>query len=981
MLKRISSHLLSVEYLHKKLGLKAILFLGCFILTSVLGAAYIFLPQVFQIINLNSIDVILQSSVRQEPETEVMIVEIDEASLKSYGQWPWPRSLLADLLQKIADAEPAAVGVNIVFAERDRTSPVIWQQTLKNKYGYTIDTTNIPAELVDNDIYLSNILGKGPFVLGYEFLFDGRNSHAHQCDLKPVSLLVKGQSSPRLTDINLHQARGVICNYDVLAESVVRSGFFNGAVDKDGVLRRLPLLIGYQEEVYPSFALAVLMEYFKHDVLVYDGSMAQVPGFSLLQHKFLVDMHGKYILDAFKRSDSGILSAVNVLEGKAVTEVLKDKIVIVGLTASGLSQTFPTPFSATTSFLDLHRCSIESLLAKRMTIRPEYFRHVEFGVSLVCMLGLVLCVSSLSTFWSSIICAFSIALLWTLCISIQSSFGYLFSPLLPTFSLLANICLGLLLRFQFLQTEARLQASAALNQLKTSEHSLQSILRTIPDIVFRLDPKGRIIYISQAVCAYVDSPELLLGQSVFKMVAPEDLNRAQFRMNERRTGDRATRDLEICLQFSNDSSGQAGEKRFFSVSSQGIYEDNKVSSEAFLGTQGIVKDITKRKQLEHELIQAQKMEVVGSLAAGIAHDLNNILSGLVSYPDLLLREIGEESPLYEKIAMIQKSGRKAAAIVHDLLTLARRNINKSEVCSLNEIVREYVDSVEFQQICEHHKGVAIQLDLADDVLNVKGSAVHLSKVVMNILQNGLEAIEQEGRIIVTSMNVYLDAPFYGYETIDEGEYVCLSISDDGMGISKDDITRVFEPFFTKKTMGRSGTGLGMSVIWATVKDHKGFIDIQSEVGGGTTFTIYLRPTRDKIYSQDIIGLPEEYGGNETILIVDDIAEQRNLAKGMLEFVGYSVITVSSGEKAVAFIKENPVDLVVLDMIMPGGWDGLETYQHIIKYSQDQKSIITSGYSASERVSEVQKLGGGEYIQKPFSMHTLLKVVREELDRR
>jgi two-component system, cell cycle sensor histidine kinase and response regulator CckA len=980
-LKKISSHLLPVGYLHQKLGLRAILFLGCFILTSALGAVYVFFPQAFQVINLSATDFVLKSSVRREAETEVMIVEIDEASLKSYGQWPWPRYLLADLLQKIAEAGPAAVGVNIVFAERDRTSPVIWQQTLKDKYGYTIDTTNIPAELVDNDIYLSNVLGQGPFVLGYEFLFDEGNSGPHQCALKPVSLQVKGQSSQPLTGIVPHQARGVICNYEVLAGSVARAGFLNGAVDKDGVLRRLPLIIGYQEEVYPSFALAVLMEYFKHDVLVYNNNTTQVPDFSLLQQKFLVDIHGNYILDAPKRKESGILSAVDILQGKAATDILKDKIVFVGLAASGLSQTFPTLFSSTASFLELHRCSIESLLATRMTIRPNYFRNVELGAGFIFMLVMVLCASSLTTFWSTVICGMSIALLWTLCISIQSLFGYLFSPLLPTLSLLANICLGLLLRFQYLQNEARLQAGAALNQLKTSEHSLQSILRTIPDIVFRLDPKGRIIYISQAVSAYVDSPERLLGQSVFKMVAPEDLNRAQFRMNERRTGGRATRDLEICLQFSNGSSGQAGEKRFFSVSSQGIYEDNRVTADAFLGTQGIVKDITEKKQLEHELIQAQKMEVVGSLAAGIAHDLNNILSGLVSYPDLLLREIGQESPLYDKIAMIQKSGRKAAAIVHDLLTLARRNINKSEVCSLNEIVREYTDSVEFRQICENHPDVTVQLDLADDVLNFRGSAVHLSKVVMNILQNGLEAMEKEGRILVKTRNVYLDAPLLGYESIDEGEYVCLSITDEGMGIAKEDLDRVFEPFFTKKSMGRSGTGLGMSVIWATVKDHKGFIDIQSEAGVGTTCTVYLRPTRERSRSQDVISLPEEYEGNETILVVDDIPEQLNLAKGMLEFVGYNVVTVSSGEKAVAYIKENPVDLVVLDMIMPGGWDGLETYQQIIRHSPDQKSIITSGYSASERVSEVQTLGGGEYVQKPFSMHTLLKAVREELDRK
>lgn len=520
----------------------------------------------------------------------------------------------------------------------------------------------------------------------------------------------------------------------------------------------------------------------------------------------------------------------------------------------------------------------------------------------------------------------------------------------------------------------------ALTQLKSSEHSLDSILKTIPDIVFRLDSKGRIIYMSPAIASYVDNPALLQGQSIFQLVSPEDLNRAQFRMNERRTGVRATRDLEISLQFKDFAAETKDGKRYFSVSTQGIYENNNISSDNFLGTQGIVKDITEKKKLEQELLQAQKMEVVGTLAAGIAHDLNNILSGLVSYPDLLLRDIDQDNPLHEKISVIQKSGKKAATIVQDLLTLARRNTGIALVCDLNAIVREYVESLEFQQLKQDYADVQLELTLDENLLNIKGSVVHLSKVVMNVLQNALEAMGSKGSIHLETKNIYLDSPLQGYETIKEGEYVCLSVSDDGAGISREDLARVFEPFYTKKSLGRSGTGLGMSIIWATIKDHGGFIDISSSEGVGTTVTIYVPSTREAMELLDSTEIVKEYSGSEKIMVIDDIAEQRKLAKQMLESVGYRVVTMSSGEKAVAFVKDNPVDLVVLDMIMPGGWDGLETYRHIVQHAPGQKAVITSGYSASERVAEVQSLGGGKYVQKPFSMQTLLNAIRDELDR-
>ena len=464
-------------------------------------------------------------------------------------------------------------------------------------------------------------------------------------------------------------------------------------------------------------------------------------------------------------------------------------------------------------------------------------------------------------------------------------------------------------------------------------------------------------------------------------MAPEDLKRARYRLNERRTGDRATYDLEIRLLLGKTTSDQQDIIRHFSLSAEGIYRPNRLGPKRFIGTQGIFRDITKRKQLESQLLEAQKMEVIGNLAAGIAHDLNNILSGLVSYPDLLLLEIPQHDPLYQKIQVIQRSGKKAAVIVQDLLTLARRGMAIDEIYNINTIISEYLESIEFQTIQERHPNTHVITDLPDNIFLVKGSSIHLSKVIMNILSNGLEAMPGGGDIIISTTNVYIDTDFEGYETIPEGEYVCISVSDNGVGIPVDDLKRIFEPFYTKKSLNLSGTGLGMTIVWATIKDHNGYIDIQSEEGRGTTFQFYLPTTREDVRARQGRIVLDDYLGSETILIVDDIPEQLDIAQNMLSKLGYTVHTAGSGEKALEYIKQHPVDLVILDMIMPGGLDGLETYQEMIQLFPNQKAIISSGFIESERVKKLLHLGAGDYVQKPYTLEKLGMAVRGELDRK
>jgi len=207
----------------------------------------------------------------------------------------------------------------------------------------------------------------------------------------------------------------------------------------------------------------------------------------------------------------------------------------------------------------------------------------------------------------------------------------------------------------------------------------------------------------------------------------------------------------------------------------------------------------------------------------------------------------------------------------------------------------------------------------------------------------------------------------------------LSVSDTGEGIPAVDLKRIFEPFYTKKVMGRSGTGLGLAVVWGTVKDHQGYINVQSQEGKGSTFTLYFPVIREDITEEVAVSISEYLGKGETILIVDDVLGQRDLATTMLKKLNYSVTSLESGEEAVAYLKEHKVDLVVLDMIMDPGMDGLDTYKGILEFHPRQKAIIVSGFSETERVTAAQALGAGAYVRKPYITEKLGLAVKKELD--
>ncbi len=387
-----------------------------------------------------------------------------------------------------------------------------------------------------------------------------------------------------------------------------------------------------------------------------------------------------------------------------------------------------------------------------------------------------------------------------------------------------------------------------------------------------------------------------------------------------------------------------------------------------------------RMELEEKLFRSKKMESLGLLAGGVAHDLNNVLSGIVSYPDLILIDLPEDSKLRNPIETIQESGQRATAIVQDLLTVARGVAIPKEVLNLNDLIGDYLHSPEFKKLEQFKPTIKLKTNLDRDLFNISGSLIHIRKTVMNLVSNAAEAIEGSGNVTISTVNRYVDRPLRGYDDVNIGEYVVLAVSDDGSGIPSDDLERIFEPFYTKKIMGRSGTGLGLAVVWNVVQDHKGYVDVVTGENG-TTFELYFPITRDEM-SDKTLSIPiKDYKGNgETILVVDDVESQREISCKMLDKLGYKNKAVSSGEEAVEYLKENTADLLLLDMIMDPGINGRETYEKIIEIHPKQKAIIISGFAETDEVKQAQKLGAGQYIKKPVTLEKIGLAVKRELEK-
>jgi PAS domain S-box-containing protein len=400
-----------------------------------------------------------------------------------------------------------------------------------------------------------------------------------------------------------------------------------------------------------------------------------------------------------------------------------------------------------------------------------------------------------------------------------------------------------------------------------------------------------------------------------------------------------------------------------------------------------IRDLTEKKKHEQEhlrmrekLDHARRMESIGLMAGSVAHDLNNILSSIVTFPELLLLDMPLSEKYRNDIVRIRAAGKQAAAVVEDLLTVARGSTCQKENHNLNDIIKDYVESLDYYQLIQSFPGILIDIHLSADLCNALVSPIHITKVLINLIRNGAEAINGHGNIYLETRETTLIESKQGYDEIPPGKYVVLAVQDSGSGIGSSALPHIFEPFFSRKKLGKSGSGLGLTVILHTVRDHQGFIDVKSD-SKGTLFELYF-PANEEETKRNFssISLDSLLGKGEKILIIDDEKNQRDLTSCILRRLGYTPVTATSGEEAIHYVKNSPVDLLLLDMVMDPGINGYETYREILKISPGQKAVVASGFFNPVELEKIKKLGVIHYLSKPLNLSDLALAIHEEISR-
>lgn len=503
--------------------------------------------------------------------------------------------------------------------------------------------------------------------------------------------------------------------------------------------------------------------------------------------------------------------------------------------------------------------------------------------------------------------------------------------------------------------------------LELSENKFRRIVENITDVYYETGLDGIIYYCSPSCLEFSGySQDELVGKNAILLYNDQN-DRELLLACMQKEG--KVRDLELVFKKKDGDLYDVSFNADFSLDENG--KPTRLS--------GTIRDITKTKKLNKQIQRSKKMEAIGLMAGGVAHDLNNILSGIVSYPDLLLQTLPKDSDLRKPLEAIHESGKRAATVVADLLTVARGAASIREVHNLNTLIKEYINSPECKKLRTLHPNITYQSQLTATRPTVSCSPVHVKKCLMNLVINASEAMDDTGTIVVSTHNQSIADGAAREHKIEAGEYVVLNVEDTGPGIANKDLEHIFEPFYTQKTMGRSGTGLGLTVVWNTMEDHEGKVIVESS-DQGTCFLLYfpVSKRKEKVRHENNT-TAELIGNNEHILVVDDEPHLRDIASQMLRPMGYTVDSVSSGELAIQFVKGNSVDLIVMDMLMEPGMNGRQTYEEILKLQPGQKVIIASGFSESDDVKAALLLGASGFIKKPYSVAQLGQVVKEALN--
>jgi PAS domain S-box-containing protein len=508
-----------------------------------------------------------------------------------------------------------------------------------------------------------------------------------------------------------------------------------------------------------------------------------------------------------------------------------------------------------------------------------------------------------------------------------------------------------------------------ITEQKRLELRFRRLVDSNAQAVFFWNVKGEITDCNEAFLKLVGytCEDLKAGRVNWSVMSPPEYAELDQR------GLKEVKDTGICQPYEKEFIRKDG-SRVPVLIGAAIFQDNPDEGVAF------VLDLTERKKIEAQFRQSQKMESIGHLASGVAHDFNNILAVIQIQSDLLKSDNTLSAEQLEFVRTIGRASQSAANLTRQLLLFSRKQAMQLRELDLNETIGN-MTKILTRSLGEN---IEIQFKFAMQALFIHADVGMIDQVLLNLAVNARDAMPKGGRLVIETSAVEFDETTPAHSAqMRHGKFICLAVSDNGTGIAPENLSKIFDPFFTTKEVGK-GTGLGLATVFGIIQQHQGWINVYSEVGKGTTFRIYL-PRLSKTSEGKIATPTTEYGrgGNETILFVEDEPTLRSSVKTALSRLGYRVLDAINGVEALEIwnAKRDEIQLVLTDMVMPGGINGMQLGERLLKDNPKLKIIYASGYSSEIVDKNFPLKEGVNFLAKPFEMHKLAKTIRDNLDAR
>jgi PAS domain S-box-containing protein len=867
---------------------------------------------------------------------QVAIVEIDDASIAKLGRWPWPRDLVASLVRRILDSGAATVVLDTVF---DQAS--------------------------SSDDVLAGVLRARPVVVGYAFRFDGPPSNSSDCDLPPLQAAVAGPEGFAAT--GFFHPRGVLCNVRSISEAASGAGFMNAAADGDGKLRTIPLVMEYRGQSYPSLALAAFTVYqhtpsmqFRFDSReaswLRAGSQRQpLEGRTAVRLRF-----------RGPRRTFPYVSAAELLDSSGPAENLRGKIAILGASALALSNPVYTSLDPQFPDAEVHATVIDNLLQRDSFHRPAFLRFWELILAFLAGVMSTILLSRRPARQSAPLMLITLAGVWAGCAMVASGTGVLVSPLPLTAVLASTFPASTLLNYRreklrAERTEAQLALERELAQVvvRQSESRYRRLVENINDAIIVDDAQGRLVFANQRFREWFGLGEKLIGD-----IALDDYVAFEWRGSFTEWRVKRASSGAASNRFEFEGLRADGSRIWIEALATPIVE------ERISGMQWALRDVTDRKLIEAQYLQAQKMEIVGRLAGGVAHDFNNLLQVINGHAENLLSSRPGDDVYRASLEEILAAGEHASELTRKLLTFSRKDAIRPVVLNLNEVVAEAV------RMCARLISEDIQLvtKLTSEPAHLLADSGQIHQILMNLLVNARDAMPRGGSIIIETRTMDRHA------VLPASPLVYLGVTDTGSGMSDEVKRHLFEPFFTTKDPGK-GTGLGLATVYGVVEQSSGKIEVTSALGEGTAIHMYFpRAPAPQRQPAVVLTMPSMNKSTGTVLLVEDQENVRRFLRAVLAKSGYRVVEAVNGSDALAIAGEfiGTIDLLVTDLIMPV-MNGQELAERLKIDRPETGVLFMSGYAKESIGGRGIDMPGLVYLQKPFSPGQFIAKVREALD--